>query len=56
MKIIQKSTDKVLAEIICNHAMTIEEACELTGICIMQTEEDFIQENGHAIEDLELVY
>ena len=56
MKIIQKSTGNVLANIITNRSMTIEEACELMDIKIMRTEEDYNNEDGYDIEDLEMDY
>lgn len=56
MKIIQKSTGEVLAEIITNRSMTIEEACALMDIKIMRTEEDFQNGDGYDVDDLEMVY
>jgi hypothetical protein len=56
MKIIQKSTGEVLAEIITNRSMTIEEACALMDIKIMRTEDDYQNGDGYDIEDLEMLY
>ena len=56
MKIIQKSTGEVLAEIITNRSMTIEEACALMDIKIMRTEEDYQNGDGYDIDDLVMVY
>jgi len=56
MKIIQKSTGEVLAEIITNRSMIIEEACALMDIKIMRTEEDFQNGDGYDIDDLVMVY
>jgi len=56
MKIIQKSTGEVLAEIITNRSATIEEACALMDIKIMRTEEEFRNGDGYDIDDLAMVY
>lgn len=56
MKIIQKSTGEVLAEIVTNRSMTIDEACALMDIKIMRTAEDFQNGDGYDIDDLEMVY
>ena len=45
-----------VAEIYTNHSMTIEEACELTGIKIMKTEEDYLNGDGYDVEGLEIDY
>ena len=55
MKLIQISTGETLATIITNHRMSIEEACELMDIKIMRTMEDYQNEDGYDIEDLDLV-
>ena len=55
MKLIVKSTSEVLANITTNHRMTIDEACDLMDIKIMKTEEDYMNEDGYYIEDLDLV-
>ena len=54
MKIIQKSTGKVLADITTNHSMTLDEALELTDIKVMRTEEDFQDGDGYDWEDLDI--
>lgn len=56
MKIIQKSTGAVLAEIITNYSMTIEEACNLMDIKIMKTQEDCDNGDGYDIEDLDTIH
>lgn len=43
-----------VAEIYTNHSMTIDEACELAGIKIMKTEEDYLNGDGYDIEGLEI--
>ena len=56
MKIVNTTTNEVLAEIVTNHSMTIEEACELMGIKIMTTEEDYQTGDGYDIAELEMVW
>jgi len=56
MKIINKLTGETLATIITNRSMTIEEACNLMDIKIMQTQEDYDNEDGYDIESLEMDY
>lgn len=56
MKVINKENNGVLAEIVTNRSMTIEEACELMGIKIMATEEDYQNGDGYGIEDIEMVW
>ena len=56
MKIINKESNEVLAEIVTNHSMTIEEACELMDIKIMTTEEDYENGDGYDIDQLEMVW
>lgn len=56
MKIINTKTNEVLAEVMANHSMTIEEACELADIKLMVTQEDWENEDGYDVNDLEMVY
>ena len=56
MKIIKVDSGEVLAEIVTNHSMTLEQACDLMDIKIMHTEQDYQADEGYDIEDLELVY
>lgn len=56
MKIISKSTNEVIGEIVTNRSMTIEEACDLVGIKLMRTMEDFQNDDGYDVNDLEMVY
>ena len=59
MKIIDKSDNSVIAEIITNRSMTIEEALDIAGIEWVETE----NETGYEVdgifygpEDFEMVY
>lgn len=54
MKIINKITGETLAESMTNHSMTLEEACDLAGIKLMETEEDVLNEDGYDCENLEM--
>lgn len=56
MKIILKETGETLATIITNHSMTTDEACELAGIELMKTSEDYQNGDGYDINDIELEY
>ena len=47
---------EAIFEITANHSMTIEEACELAGIKIMTTADDYANGDGYDIEDLSLEY
>lgn len=55
MKIIIKENNKVIAEIMTNKSLHLEEACELAGIYIMKTQEDFEQENGYEYDQLDII-
>lgn len=59
MKIINTSDNKVLANIITNHRMSIEEALELVGYDLSQCDDDgaYIDDDGEQfwIEDCEEV-
>lgn len=54
MKIIEKATGKILADILTNHGFTLGGACDFMGIPIMRTAQDYENENGYDIEELEL--
>lgn len=41
MKIINKQTGETIAEIIANHGMTLDEACDIAGVKVKRTEEDY---------------
>lgn len=56
MKIIKADSGEVLAEIVTNRSMTIEEACDLMDIKLMRTQEDFEQGDGYDVNNLEMVY
>lgn len=55
MQIINVTTGEVLATIITNHSMTLDEALNLTCLKVMRTEEDYEEGDGLEYEDLELV-
>lgn len=55
MQIINVTTGEVLATIITNHSMTLDEALNLTGLKVMRTEEDYEKGDGLEYEDLDLV-
>lgn len=55
MEIINVKTLEVLATIITNHSMTLDEALGLTCLNVMQTEEDYENGDGLEYKDLELV-
>ena len=47
---------EAIFEITANRSMTLEEACELAGIKIMTTADDYANGDGYDIEDLSLEY
>ena len=53
MKIINKQTGETIAEIIANHGMTLDEACD--GVKVKRTEEDYDRDEGYDFEVLEMV-
>lgn len=59
MKIINTANGKILANVITNHRMTIEEALELSGCDLSQCDEDgaYIDDDGERfwLEDCEEV-
>lgn len=59
MKIINAANGKILADVIINHRMTIEEALELSGCDLSQCDEDgaYIDDDGERfwLEDCEEV-
>ena len=59
MKIINTANGKILADVITNHRMTIEEALELSGCDLSQCDEDgaYIDDDGEQfwLEDCEEV-
>lgn len=59
MKIINTANGKILADVITNHRMTIEEALELSGCDLSQCDEDgaYIDDDGERfwLEDCEEV-
>lgn len=59
MKIINTANGKILADVITNHRMTIEEALELSGCDLSQCDEDgaYIDNDGERfwLEDCEEV-
>lgn len=55
MKLVNKVTGEVLGNVMTNHSMTLEEVADLLDVKIMQTQEDYENEDGYDIEDLELV-
>ena len=55
MKIINKKTMEVVAEIVGGENLTLDEALELTGIEVMKTQEDFEACEKLDWEELDLV-
>ena len=55
MKIINKQTGETIAEIIANHGMTLDEACDIAGVKVKRTEEDYDRDDGYDLEVLEMV-
>ena len=55
MKIINNKTNEILAEIVGGNNLTLDSACNLMDIPVMQTAEDYAADNGYHYDDLELV-
>lgn len=55
LQLINKVTGEVIAEVITNHSMSIEDVCNLMHVKLQTTQEDVEQGNGYDIDELELV-
>ena len=55
MRYLIKFENEVLGSVMTNNSLTDEQICELAGVKLAVTQEDFESENGYALEELEIV-
>ena len=55
MRYVIKFDGKEIGAVIANHSMTDEEICEMADVKLMVTQEDFENEDGYDLNDLEIV-
>ena len=55
MRYLIKFENETIGSVMTNNSLTDEQICELAGVKLAVTKEDFESENGYALEELEIV-
>lgn len=55
MRYLIKFENETIGSVMTNNSLTDEQICELAGVKLAVTKEDFENENGYALEELEIV-
>ena len=55
MRYLIKFENETIGSVMTNNSLTDEQICEIAGVKLAVTKEDFESENGYALEELEIV-
>lgn len=55
MRYLIKFENETIGSVMTNNSLTDEQICEIAGVKLAVTKEDFESENGYALEELEII-